>query len=73
MAQRYEDLARGSPHAVFVHCAVFEFNGYILNTGLINNLAEGCCVEAPVMSSTRGLDPLHGALPVSTFEAEAPW
>ena len=64
------ELARGSEYAawifnaIFGDHAVFEFNGNIRNTGLIDNLPPGCCVEVPVVASKRGLDPLHvGSLP----------
>ena len=64
------DLARGSEYAasifnaVFGDTTIFEFNGNVRNTALIDNLPPGCCVEVPVMASRRGLSPLHvGALP----------
>ncbi|MGA2641284.1 MAG: alpha-galactosidase [Spirochaetia bacterium] len=64
------DLARGSEYAASIFNAVFgdhmafEFNGNIRNTGLIDNLPAGCCVEVPIVGSKRGLDPLHvGPLP----------
>jgi alpha-galactosidase len=62
------DLARGSEYAasifnaVFGDHSVFEFNGNIRNTGLIDNLFSGCCVEVPIIASKRGLDPLHVGL-----------
>jgi alpha-galactosidase len=64
------DLERGSEYAASIFNAVFgdnamyEFNGNIRNTGLIDNLPAGCCVEVPVIASKRGLDPIHvGPLP----------
>jgi alpha-galactosidase len=64
------DLARGSEYAasifnaIFGDHAVFEFNGNIRNTSLIDNLPPGCCVEVPLVASKRGLDPRHvGPLP----------
>ncbi len=64
------DLARGLEYAASIFNAtigdgaLFEFNGNVRNFGLIENLPEGCCVEAPVLASKRGLDPLHvGPLP----------
>lgn len=43
---------------------MFEFNGNIRNTGLIDNLPPGCCVEVPIIASRRGLSPLNvGRLP----------
>ncbi len=42
----------------------FQFNGNVLNTGLITNLPQGCCVELPVLTRRRAVDPIHvGALP----------
>jgi alpha-galactosidase len=41
-----------------------EFNGNVLNTGLVTNLPQGACVEVPVVASKRGLSPMTvGALP----------
>jgi alpha-galactosidase len=64
------DLARGHEYAAYIFNAVFgdnemfEFNGNVLNTGLIDNLPEGCCVEVPVLASKKGLSPIHvGPLP----------
>jgi len=43
---------------------MLKFNGNVHNTGLIDNLPEGCCVEVPVLASRRGLEPIHvGPLP----------
>lgn len=42
----------------------FVFNGNVMNTGLITNLPEDCCVEVPVLVDREGLHPVHvGALP----------
>jgi len=42
----------------------YTFNGNVMNTGLIANLPEGCCVEVPCMVDRRGVSPCHvGALP----------
>jgi len=64
------DLARGHEYAAYIFNAVFgdnemfEFNGNVLNTGLIDNLPQGCCVEVPVLASKKGLSPIHvGPLP----------
>ncbi len=51
-------------NAVFGDHAMFEFNGNVRNSGLVDNLPGGCCVEVPVLASKRGLDPMHvGSLP----------
>jgi len=40
------------------------FNGNVMNTGLITNLPEGCCVEVPCLVDGLGVHPCHvGALP----------
>lgn len=64
------DLARGHEYAAYIFNAVFgghtpfEFNGNVRNRGIIDNLPQGCCVEAPVLASRRGLDPFKvGSLP----------
>jgi len=64
------DLARGKEYAAYIFNAIFgdytnfEFNGNVRNFGLIDNLPAGCCVEAPVLASRRGLSPMHvGPLP----------
>jgi alpha-galactosidase len=64
------DLKAGSEYAASIFNAVFgdntmfEFNGNVRNTRLIENMPEGCCVEVPVLASKRGLDAMHvGPLP----------
>ena len=64
------DLGRGSEYAASIFNAafgdhsMFEFNGNVRNTGLIDNLPPGCCVEVPIIASRRGLSPLNvGRLP----------
>ena len=40
------------------------FNGNVMNTGLIDNLPDGCCVEVPCLVDARGVHGCHvGALP----------
>ncbi len=39
----------------------FRFNGNVMNTGLIDNLPQGCCVEVPCMVDARGVHPCHVA------------
>ena len=42
----------------------FRFNGNVMNTGLIPNLPDGCCVEVPCMVDANGVNPCYvGALP----------
>jgi alpha-galactosidase len=42
----------------------FRFNGNVMNTGLITNLPDGCCVEVPCMVDANGVIPCYvGALP----------
>lgn len=42
----------------------FSFNGNVMNTGLITNLPQGCCVEVPCMTDSRGVHPCYvGDLP----------
>ncbi len=63
------DLERGQEYAAYIINAYmggdpFEFNGNVPNTGLINNLPEDVCVEAPVLANRRGFNAIHvGALP----------
>jgi alpha-galactosidase len=40
------------------------FNGNVMNTGLVTNLPEGCCVEVPCLVDREGVHPCYvGALP----------
>ena len=64
------DLTRGHEYAAYIFNAIsgdnemFTFNGNVRNFGLIDNLPAGCCVEAPILASKYGLQPIHvGALP----------
>jgi len=64
------NLERGNEYASYIFNAVFgdghivKFNGNVRNTGLIDNLPHGCCVEVPVYASKAGLEPVHiGPLP----------
>lgn len=64
------DLARGYEYAAYILNAtlgdgtLFRFNGNVRNTGLIDNLPSGCCVEVPVLASPKGFEPIHvGNLP----------
>ncbi len=64
------DLERGHEYAASIFNAtvgdgaLFEFNGNVLNAGLIENLPPGCCVEVPVVASRAGFRAVHvGELP----------
>ena len=64
------DLERGDEYAAYIFNAIFgdhtpfEFNGNLPNTGLIDNLPRGVCVEVPVLASREGIRPFHaGPLP----------
>ena len=68
--QETVDISRGHEYAAHIFNAVFgdgsefEFNGNVLNTELIPNLPQGCCVEVPVIASRAGLRSLSvGDLP----------
>ncbi len=70
LSKKEIDLERGHEYAAYIFNAVFgdntlfEFNGNVRNTGLIDNLPEGCCVEVPVLASKNSLKPIHvGPLP----------
>lgn len=42
----------------------YKFNGNVMNTGLIDNLQSGCCVEVPCLVDAAGVQPTHvGKLP----------
>lgn len=42
----------------------YQFNGNVMNTGLIPNLPQGCCIEVPCMANGQGVQPCYvGALP----------
>jgi len=64
-----ENLERGQEYAAYIINALqggemFKFNGNVPNTGLINNLPEGACVEVPVVVDKAGFHSIHvGALP----------
>jgi len=62
-------LERGHEYAASIINAwqggeMFEFNGNVPNTGIITNLPQDACVEAPVVASRKGLSTVHvGELP----------
>jgi len=64
-----EDLQREHEYAAYIINALqggdpFKFNGNVPNTGLITNLPQNACVEAPVWVDRSGFQPLYvGALP----------
>ena len=64
------DLNRGHEYAAYIFNAMFgdktlfQFNGNVLNHGLIDNLPAGSCVEVPVLASPGGLEAIRiGCLP----------
>ncbi len=64
------NLARGKEYASGILNAILgdhtpvKFNGNILNKGIIENLPDEACIEAPILASRNGLEPLHvGLLP----------
>jgi alpha-galactosidase len=67
--ERPIELARGHEYAAYIMNALeggepFEFNGNVPNKGLITNLPQDACVEAPVWASRKGLEAAPvGALP----------
>ncbi|MCX5670766.1 MAG: alpha-galactosidase [Planctomycetota bacterium] len=63
------ELARSNEYAsgiieALVTGVPLRFNGNVMNTGLITNLPEGCCVEVPCVADREGVHPCHvGPLP----------
>jgi alpha-galactosidase len=48
-------IETGTPRVIY---------GNVANTGLIDNLPDGCCVEVPCLVDRNGIQPVHvGALP----------
>src|SRR4028118_1884830 len=44
--------------------APYRFNGNVINTGLIPNLPDGCCVEVPCLADRQGVQACYvGLLP----------
>lgn len=62
-------LERENEYAAYIINALmggepFSFNGNVSNTGLVDNLPQGACVEVPVWVNKKGFEPVHvGALP----------
>lgn len=62
-------LERGHEYAASIINALqggepFSFNGNVANTGLIDNLPPGACVEVPVWASRKGFESVRvGSLP----------
>ncbi len=69
LAQSEVSLERGHEYAAsivnaFLGGEIFEFNGNVVNDGLVDNLPEGACVEVPVVASRKGFEPIRvGRLP----------
>jgi len=64
------NLGRGGEYAAYIFNAIFgdgemfEFNGNLLNRGLVDGLPDDCCVEVPVVASRAGLRAVRvGKLP----------
>jgi alpha-galactosidase len=63
------DLTMSNEYAARIMQAVvsdapYRFNGNVMNTGLIPNLPQGCCVEVPCLVDRQGVQPCHvGPLP----------
>ena len=63
------DLTTSNEYAAEIMRAVvtdrpYRFNGNVMNTGLIPNLSEGCCVELPCLVDRQGVQPCYvGPLP----------
>ena len=61
--KRSHEYTTGIMEAVLTN-RPFTFNGNVMNTGLITNLPQGCCVEVPCLVDAHGVQPCHvGALP----------
>lgn len=57
------EFASGIIEAVVTHVP-FQFNGNVINTGLIPNLPQGCCVEVTCLVDANGVQPCYaGPLP----------
>ncbi len=58
-----QEYASGIMEAIVTN-QPFKFNGNVMNTGLITNLPQGCCVEVPCLADAHGLHPCYvGDLP----------
>ncbi len=63
------DLSMSNEYAARIMQAVvtnnpYRFNGNVMNTGLISNLPDGCCVEVPCLVDRQGVQPCYvGPLP----------
>ncbi|MDD5602895.1 MAG: alpha-glucosidase/alpha-galactosidase [Eubacteriales bacterium] len=62
-------LVRSNEYTTYIMEAIvtnepFRFNGNVLNTGLITNLPQRCCVEVPCFADAHGINPTYvGDLP----------
>jgi alpha-galactosidase len=63
------ELTPSNEYAAMIMQAVvsnkpYKFNGNVMNTGLIPNLPDGCCVEVPCLVDRQGVQPCYvGKLP----------
>jgi alpha-galactosidase len=63
--KRSNEYASGIIESVFTDLPL-RFNGNVMNTGLITNLPQGCCVEVPCLADKQGVHPCYvGALPTA--------
>jgi len=61
--KRSEEYSIGIINAMEMN-APYRFNGNVMNTGLITNLPDGCCVEVPCFVDNMGIYPCYvGDLP----------
>jgi len=62
--EKGEEYAADIFNAIFGDHTPFEFNGNLINHGIIDNLPFDACVEVPVLASRAGIKPFHvGAIP----------
>ena len=62
--RRSREYTSGIIEAVLTNVP-FSFNGNVMNTGLITNLPDGCCVEVPVWLT------VEACIPVTSRSASA--
>ena len=62
--ERGGEYAANIFNAMFGDCTPYEFNGNIINNGVISNLPADACVEVPMLASRGEVRPFHaGPLP----------
>ncbi len=61
--KRSDEYGAGIMHSIETNTPR-HINGNVMNTGLITNLPDGCCVEVPCLVDRTGINPCHvGMLP----------